>query len=171
MKKILIALCIAFSAGSVMAEDYLIEPYLGYHAGDRKSGSTSIGMNGVTYGARAGLDYYNLQFGLDYMSGKWTDDQSPAQKVTPNNFGIFVGFKFPAVLRAYGTYFFNEKYKNSKTYEGTEFRIGLGLTTLPLINLNFEYAFGKLATVNGGTLSPNNSVHYAGITVSLPLEF
>lgn len=161
---------------SASATDLLIEPYLGYHVGKFTEPNKTPTSTGLTYGGRLGGDFNNFQFGIDYMTGNWTDDQKPQDTITPSNFGIFLGFKFPAILRIYGSYFFNEQYKfknsnGSDNYDGTEFRFGLGITTLPIVNINFEYGFGTLTTDNGTTMNQTWKVAYYGLALSVPLEF
>lgn len=165
-----------FSCGA-RATDLLIEPYLSYTVAAKYSEQNKTPTaNGVTYGGRLGGDFNGLQFGVDYMTGAWTDDQSPQDTITPSNFGAFLGFKFPAMLRVYGDYFFNEQYKfknsgGSNNYEGTEFRFGLGITSLPIVEINIEYGTGSLTTDNGNTMNQTIKVNYYGLGLSCPFEF
>lgn len=177
IRRILILSGLMIFTSSAWATDLLIEPYLSYTiAAKFKESSKTPTADGLTYGGRLGGDYMNFQFGVDYMTGNWSDDQSPSDTITPSNFGIFFGFKFPAMIRVYGDYFFNEEYKfksssGSNNYEGTEFKFGLGITTLPLVNINLEYGMGTLTTDNGTTMNQNIKVTYYGIGLSVPLEF
>jgi hypothetical protein len=167
-----------FSSQAHADTKFYLEPYLGYHtnAEFHFSAGNSPSASGLTYGGRVGADYMNLLLGLDYMSGSWTDDASPKDTITPGNLGFFVGYVFPAMVKVYGTYFFADKYKFSNSqgtdnYGGTEIKLGIGLTSLPVITVNFEYAFGKLTTDNGNTMSNSADVSYFGLVIGLPLEF
>ena len=177
IRKTILLLLAAFSTHAG-ATQLLIEPYLSYTISAKYSEPNKTPTaSGMTYGGRLGGDYQGFQFGVDYMTGSWTDDQNPQDTITPSNFGIFLGFKFPAApVRIYGDYFFNEEYKfkrsnGSDNYEGTEFRFGLGLTMLPVVNINFEYGMGTLTTDNGTTMNQTIKVSYYGIGISVPLEF
>src|SRR3989344_6657241 len=94
---------------STAQADFLIEPYLGYHTGEREGGGlTKSDVSGITYGARAGYKHMlGLMFGLDYMTGKWEDDATVKSDLTPSSLGVFVGFEFPILLRVYGVYGFS----------------------------------------------------------------
>ncbi len=163
-----------FLSPAASATDVLIEPYLGYHWSKFSFGNSTPDATGLTFGGRFGGDFQDFQFGLDYMTGSWKDDQNPSDSITPGNFGVFVGYKFPEMTRFYATYFFNEQYKfsngGSTTYDGTEFRFGVGITTLPVININFEYGSGTIANANGHSISAA-LVSYFGLVISAPFEF
>ncbi len=171
-RKLLLLVFLALPFQSHATALYL-EPYLGYHtnAEFKFSGSTDT-ASGLTYGARAGGDYMNFLFGLDYMTGAWSSSNA---NIVPANLGLFVGYVFPTMLKGYLTYFFDEKYKfsgksSSADYGGTEFKLGLGFTDLPVITLNIEYGFGTLNKRDG---SPMNDVKvsYFGLVIGCPFEF
>lgn len=176
IQRALLVFALLFFSLRAHATDLLIEPYLSYTIAAKYAESNKTPTaNGLTYGARLGGDYMNFQFGVDYMTGSWTDDQSPQDTITPSNLGIFLGFKFPAMIRIYGDYFFNEEYKfknsgGSHNYEGTEFRFGLGITSLPIVDINFEYGMGTLTTDNGNTMNQTIKVTYYGLGLSFPIE-
>jgi hypothetical protein len=157
--------------------DFLFEPYVGFEMAKFKpSGGSSKDSTGITFGGRFGYIFASeFQLGVDYMAGTWWDDASPKDDIRPNNLGIFVGYKFPTMVRLYGVYFFNEEYifknNNSSTdYEGTEFKLGVGITELPVINLNVEYAWGTLDRANGNSTN-DVKVTYLGVLISVPLTF
>ena len=172
MKRLLILLAFTFSFSSHATAIYL-EPYLGYHtnAEFKFSGNTES-ASGLTYGGRFGGDYMKFIFGLDYMTGSWSSSRNT---IVPSNIGLFAGYIFPEMMKVYLTYFFDEKYKfsgnnSSVDYGGTEFKLGLGFTTLPVVTINIEYGFGTLNKSNG---SPMNDVKvsYFGLVVGVPFEF
>jgi hypothetical protein len=176
MKTFLLSVAIFFSVAATAETNFYIEPYLGYHANASFGFPTSVTASGLTYGARAGGDFMSIIFGLDYMTGSWSDNGNPKDSITPGNLGLFAGYVFPMFLKVYGTYFFDEKYKFSNSnasdnYGGTEIKLGVGYTALPFITLNLEYAFGKLTKDNGNAMNSDASVSYFGLVVGLPLEF
>lgn len=162
---------------SAMAQTSLyLEPYIGYHTNiEFKHPNSTDTASGFTYGGRLGIDYQNLLLALDYMSGAWTDDQSPKDNITPENLGIFIGYKFP-MFKVYGDFFFDEKYKfssssGSGSYTGTEFKLGVAYTDLPVVNIGVEYGFGSLDKNNGSSMNSDIKVSYIGLVLSAPFEF
>src|SRR5438445_354458 len=83
--------------------DILLEPYAGYLFGKTSGGSTSNNMSGTEYGARVGYQSLGFMVGAEYMTGAMTVQSS---SVTPSNLGIFAGYDFPILMRAYGVYYF-----------------------------------------------------------------
>lgn len=168
MKRLLILLAFTFSFSSHATAIYL-EPYLGYHVNaEFKFSGGSETASGLTYGGRFGGDSMGFLFGLDYMTGSWSSSRN---NITPSNIGVFAGYVFPAMMKAYVTYFFDEKYKFGSTdLGGTEFKLGVAMTTLPVITLGIEYAFGTLTKSNGSAMS-DVKVSYFGLVVGVPFEF
>lgn len=156
--------------------DLLIEPYLGYHLGSYKSGSTTTDQSGVSFGARLGYQQLGFMAGLDYMTGKWTDKDTPKNDVTPSNLGLFVGYNFPVMLRAYGVYGIANSTKvessgSSTKLEGSpQIKIGVGFTALPIVSINLEYMSATFDKANGNTFTPNITSSMYGVTVSAPFD-
>lgn len=169
-----LTLILALNVAKAQA-DLLLEPYLGYMSGHWKQNS-STSQGGIDFGARAGWQNLGLQLGVDYMTGSMSDKSTPTSNdVTPNDFGVFVGYSFPIMLRVYGVYDFlsTPKYSHTGTLEGHAVKLGVGFTPLPLVEINFEYYSGSYDKVksSGATLAPNVDVAMYGINVSVPLTF
>lgn len=174
MKKLLLALL--FSVTSMAHADLLLEPYLGYYTGDAKQSPMKEDLSGLGYGARVGFQKLGFMVGLDYMTGKMELDSSPSIDVTPNDFGVFVGYNFPILLRAYGVYYFNAKAKyeaggGSSTNEGTATKLGVGFTGFPFISINVEYLMASYDEDESGSMNPELEHKVIGLNVSLPLTF
>jgi hypothetical protein len=154
----------------------LLEPYLGYHTGKiTQSGSSSETVSGPTFGGRAGYGMMGLHAGLDYMTGKWSESSTPKVDITPSALGIFVSYSFPVMLRAYGTYNFQAKgdaTSGSVTskLEGNGFKLGVQLTTFPIVAVGLEYMSTTFTKFNGNTLSNNMTNNMYGIVVSAPFD-
>jgi hypothetical protein len=160
--------------------DLLIEPYLGYMAGSWSQRNTSTSMSGLDYGARLGYQSLGFMVGVDYMSGAMTDKSSnPGSfNITPSDLGVFVGYKFPIMIRVYGVYNFmsDPKYTygaDTMKPDGSSYKLGLGFTALPFVVINLEY-YGGTYTKDDHTpaqLPPNITTQMFGLSVSLPLTF
>src|SRR5262249_2347880 len=150
----LVLLGFMFVAPAVQA-GVLVEPYLGYHTGKvKQTGATDITGKGVTFGGRFGYQQMGFSAGLDYMTGKWTNDATPSADISPTDLGFFVGFNFPMMVRVYGVYNFQVKEKVSSsafnvTDEGNGIKLGVGFTSLPFVAINLEYLSSKLTKQNG----------------------
>lgn len=181
MKSAFLKLSLMLSAlafvGNAQA-DILLEPYLGYHTGTSKqSGSADTKENGVVLGARAGFQSLGFMVGLDYMNGMMKDDDTPKNDLTVSDLGLFVGYNFPVMIRAYATYVPTAKVKvktPSVSYdlEGNSMKLGVGFTALPMVSINLEYVKTKYTKgLNGVTLLGDVDDSRYGLTVSLPLTF
>jgi hypothetical protein len=169
--------------------DILIEPVIGYSIGEFKT-QTDISsyneskfndsLNGFTYGGRLGLQILAVQLGLDYLGGFLSIN---GEKKKINEVGAFVGYKFPAFLRIYAGYvpFANaegEEYTLG-TIDGAGYKIGLGFSLLPPLNLNIEWRSIKnlfhsesVFIYDYGT-SQTIEAHYSAlmIALSIPITF
>ena len=166
---VLIAVALAPKAGA----DLLIEPYLGYAMGSWSRAGINPNMSGVDYGARLGYQSFGFQVGGDYMGGSGTDNATPANTITFTDYGVFVGYKFPILLRAYGEYVFSSKptfRSSAATYapNGNAIKLGVGYTGLPFIAINFEYYAGTYPASGLATAMTDKTY---GVSVSLPLTF
>lgn len=175
--RIFIALTLFLSSQALADDQFFVEPYVGlYDAVFKSSTSNSPNVGGYGYGVRGGIGYYSLQLGLDYMTGKMKDDQGPQDTVTPELLGVILAYKFPAYLRLYAEYFFNDKWTfdngvATHSYEGTELRLGVGLTFIPYVNVNIEQTWGSLDKDNGSTMTNPYKTRISSITLSVPFEF
>jgi hypothetical protein len=176
MTKIFLAL-ITLLAASTARADLLIEPYVGYGTGHNGQ-STTYTQNGAEFGARVGYQSLGFMLGLDYMSGSVTDKASPSDTITPSDFGVFVGYKFPMFLRVYGEYvpLSDPKVSNSSGTakpDGTALKAGVQFTGLPMVAIGLEYykATYSKDKQNNFTYTPNFTSDMISVTVSLPLTF
>lgn len=141
----------------------LIEPYLGLALnGDgeyTKSGDKgNQDYSSFTYGGRLGYSTLGLMAGLDYsrqsfdLTTKETGSVETKDGVDKSQLGLFVGYKFPVMLKVWGTYFFNGTVEGNeidngnrfltnldKFEDGSGYGLGVGFTALPFISLNLEY--------------------------------
>ncbi len=154
----------------------LLEPYLGYHAGKIDLGGES-NISGLSFGARVGYQDLGLMLGLDAMTGVWSDSASSSNADdTPKDYGFFVGYNFPVMMRVYGAYGFSsdlERKRNNATtdFSGSFMKFGVGFTMLPLVSLNLEYLSHSYDEANSNSLSTEVDTKLYGVTISVPLEF
>ncbi|HAG91602.1 MAG TPA: hypothetical protein DCL41_07005 [Bdellovibrionales bacterium] len=165
-----LAVAFAVMVSPLSHASFLIEPYLGYHFGTYDRGSADDTAKGPTFGGRLGFSNLGLQFGADYMGGNWELDRSPKFNGSASNLGVFVGYDFPILVRAYASYFFDAKLQDTTKYEGNLIRFGVGLSPVPLIDVNLEYITATYDKANGNSQSPNHKLSMFGVTVSVPLS-
>ena len=159
----------------------LIEPSLGYaFIGEAEGDGSKDDLSGLAYGARFGVTSLGFMVGAEYMGTLFTIDASDNPKLNSTNLGIFAGYSFPILLRAYATYFFYNQatYKESGTevdFRGSGLKLGVGYKGLPFVSLNLEYLMQtyKEARVGGSPwadLSTDVKANTLMFTVSLPFS-
>ncbi len=145
---LLLALVLGYSAQSQAA--LLIEPVIGYSFGKMNGESTTAGVTdkddvsirGLSYGGRLGYQNLGLQLGLDYLASSLDID---GENLKTSEFGGFVGFEFPILVRVYVGYIFSgaatiESDPDDIKYKGgTGPKVGVGFTLLPFLDINLEY--------------------------------
>lgn len=167
--------------GSTAAQaGFLLEPYLGYHLGKTKgTDGEKDDTKGTTFGGRIGYTTLGFMGGLDYMTGKWaTKDDTSENDVTPTDISLFVGYNFPVMVRAYLAYGISSKATLDSTpeleLEGSAIKLGLGITTLPVVSINLEYITQTYDKAKSGgsdaTLSSDIVSTMYGITISAPFD-
>lgn len=179
MKRLLVLLSMICATSALPAHaDLLLEPYAGYYFGKMKVSGTNTDAKttGPGLGARVGYQTLGFMVGADYMTGMWTDDSNPKNDITPNDLGVFVGYNFPILVRAYLTYVPTSKLKakNSSAtsdLEGNSMKFGVGFTALPMVSINVEYIKGTYDKANGAKLTNKYNTDSYGLSVSLPLTF
>lgn len=175
MKKFFLAVAvIAFFVSTQSKASLLVEPLIGYNLatkiGDENGGS------GRAFGGRLGYQNLGLQLGIDYLNS--TVDVDDVKDFNANDFGAFVGYKFPVLLRVYAAYIFSSSGEYTfggskvKAEEGSGQKFGVSFTGLPFVNVNFEYrtlTYDKI----GGTAVTGNGGDFQSylLSVSLPLNF
>lgn len=160
--------------------DILLEPYLGYYFGSStQSGSKDGDVTGLGYGARFGFQHMTgFMIGAEYFTGQLEDDDGTVKTdMTPGDLGVFAGFNFPILLRAYATYFITNKWKaktstTTADLEGSGgLKLGLGWTGLPFVSINLEYMTVGFDKVGGNSIDDTINEKIYGLSVSLPLTF
>jgi hypothetical protein len=163
----------------------LIEPYLGYKAiTDGEEGTTEYDTNGVTLGGRLGYQQLGLMGGIDFNTSsfdlkKTTNTATTEQDASSSDFGLFVGYNAPILVRVWISYYLNSNldFKNSteSEYKGSGYALGVGYTGFPFLSLNFEYkqkSYDELETSTAtSNLSPEADFSEVLLSVSLPLSF
>lgn len=127
----------------------LVEPYMGYKLGTYESNTDKWTYNSPQLGARLGYSYLLFMAGLDYSfsTAEYKGDGTTADAGDFKNstMGIFAGVELPILLRAWGTYYFNQKLTDEEgsesgaEYKGDGIGLGVGFTGLPFVSLNVEY--------------------------------
>jgi hypothetical protein len=131
----------------------------------------------------AGIDYSVSQFELKRQTTIVRNTQSTKDDYQSNTFGLFLGYEFPILLRAWGSYFLSSSYEDedgpnkSERFSGSGFGLGLGYTALPFVSLNLEVRNFELNTFRD--LSSNRKLPQAEtpspleilFSISLPLHF
>ncbi len=149
LSQLALVLLLIFGYVSNSHAGLLIEPLVGFSYGKLNSELTgsstdTSGIKGASYGGRLGYQNFGLQLGLDYLSSNMTygaDDN----KFKTSEFGGFIGYEFPVLLRVYAGFVFSgtgEDVSDSTTTDikgGTGPKIGVGLTLLPFLDFNVEY--------------------------------
>lgn len=155
----------------------LIEPHLGYNIyGNADYGTTTTKYNGAQYGARLGFQQLGLMAGLDYTHSAFTYKMTIpgfsefSQDQKRDQIGIFAGYNFPILLRAWVGYYFSDKTKaaDSTFLKGSGTELGLGFTGLPFLSINLQYRMSTYDEDEEGTLSPELDTKEIVLGISAP---
>lgn len=175
---LLLALILGFTVESQAA--LLIEPVLGYSVGKINTEQSLLGesekddnsLSGTSYGGRLGFQNLGFQLGVDYLASQMTSD---GDDFSTSEFGGFVGFEFPILLRVYAGYVFSGTATaegdddDIKLKSGTGPKLGVGFTILPFLDLNIEYRSIKYEEKDLGALGKLDTDYQAVMFgVSLP---
>tara|TARA_R110002072_G_scaffold64203_2_gene159195 strand:- start:35204 stop:35884 length:681 start_codon:yes stop_codon:yes gene_type:complete len=185
--------------------EFHVEPYLGYafESSSQQTSTTKYEWSSsyIEFGGRAGYEMLGLSLGVDYNltpGGRDFEQDAPATTTQDksewkgHNFGLFVGYELPIMLRVYATYYLSSKLKVDSDkdgdatndvgdeYSGNGFNLGVGFTGLPFVSINLEYrhnSYDELKDVASGvtTKYPNLGVQERKnnavlLSVSLPLH-
>tara|TARA_Y100000780_G_scaffold232591_1_gene267920 strand:- start:15381 stop:15959 length:579 start_codon:yes stop_codon:yes gene_type:complete len=180
------ALIIAlFTFSSATQAGALIEPYLGYGIGSGDRNNTDYDYNTPQFGARLGYQMLGLMGGIDYSLAPEFDLEAETAGSTSkidtdkNQLGLFVGYEFPILLRAWATYYLSSKLETTSAtatteYSGGGYALGVGFTGLPFVSLNLEYRMFSYDEVETGSfkgdLDPELELNEIFLSVSLPLN-
>jgi len=176
-----------FLFSSTVQAGILVEPYLGYSIGLSKDYNNKTNdYKTPQFGARLGYQFLGLMAGVDYSLSSSFDlnqknkSNGASSKISSekNQLGLFVGYDFPILLRAWGTYYLDANFKNTPapatTYNGNGYALGVGFTGLPFVSLNLEYrSFSYDSSKTSGTktaLSPKWTMNEILLSVSLPID-
>jgi hypothetical protein len=178
----------------------LVEPYLGFAIGG-DGDTTVIGNNydtsysSVTLGGRLGYQFLGFMAGLDYSMQNFSlksqigSNTAVKDDVKKNQLGVFVGYDFPILLRAWGTYYVSGSLEgkeanaatgqvfssNDKFSGGSGYALGVGFTGLPFVSVNLEYRtmeYDKFTRTDNANASYGKKLNLSEIllSVSLPLD-
>jgi hypothetical protein len=181
----LLALVLGYSPQSHAG--LLIEPVIGYSFGNANidvevpssptsNSSDKNSVKGTSYGGRLGYQNFGFQLGVDYLASAMETD---GDKFNTSEFGGFVGFEFPILVRVYAGYVFSGTgtlaaddgdldFKN-----GTGPKVGIGFTLLPFLDINLEYrsiTYEELETTFSGTPT-NLNADYNAVMLGFSLPF
>lgn len=166
----------------------LVEPLVGFTVANKFDSRTTSDItasenysgSGLAYGGRLGYQNMGFQLGLDYLhSAVDVDDKDIKSDITTSEWAAFAGFRFPILLRFYAGYIFSGtgEYKTASSNVdingGTGYKVGLGWTLFPFLDLNLEYKktnYDEIKT-GGSKLKADldNSAYL--LSVSLPFTF
>jgi len=169
----------------------LVEPHLGLNISgtghDSAIPAKTFLYGGGQYGLKLGAQYLNAMAGIDYNHSSFEQMTSGYKnKFSRTEWGIFLGYNFPAIARFWGTYFFSNSAnaesasglipQNAK-YEGHTFELGAGYAGISYCSINFAYRFvtltkyiasGSTSSLTGSTEVNNNEIV---LGVSAPFDF
>lgn len=175
-----------FLIANTASASLLIEPHLGYNisgSGDNNlTGASKIEneYSGAQYGLKVGYQNLGLMLGLDFNRSNFDQDFKTTAGTSTNSierseFGVFVGYNLPILLRAWGAYYFSNTSKNtsnSSELTGNTKELGVGFTGLPFLSLNLMYrmiSLDELKAASGAKSSVDISNHEIVLGVSVPL--
>jgi len=164
--------------------DLLLEPHLGFNvsgSGDTGSGTGLVkySYSGLQMGARAGYQMLGFMTGLDYTRSSYTLEAKGVSSTTNsdldrNEIGLFVGYNFPILLRAWGTYYFSNTstYSNGNEVSGNTTELGVGFTGFPFLSINAMIRMASFDEFKSGStttsLSPKQDFTEVVVGVSIP---
>lgn len=155
---------------------FILEPYVGYERGYlTQNGIPDITTSGVGYGARLGMRYSGIGFGLDYFIGSESaSQQGQTSDFKPTEYGFFIGFKLSSSWRLYGSYLLSAKAKiqsnsNQEDFSGSGYKLGVGWSLYPMMDINLELYNRIYNKYGGSSLSNSLLSSTAGLSLSFPL--
>lgn len=179
-KASILASALIFSVESQAS--FLVEPHVSFNLySSGKEGGVDYSYNGTQYGLKLGYQQLGLMFGMDYKKSAFdlkTEGNGNNTKVAMkrDELGVFAGYEFPILVRAWGGYYFHNKMKGDSQgyeYSGNTKELGVGFTGLPFLSMNFIYRMVELdeAKTNGTATKIDTSIKEYVVGVSLPLNF
>lgn len=192
MKHLLLGAVMAIFALSTTSSHagLLIEPVIGYNAGS--SFETELPLNlgkkdykgsGVGYGGRLGFQKLGLQLGVDYFNSSLSMTSNDFDgNVDVTEWAGFVGYEFPILIRVYAGYIFSATGDGRmkapagianaklKLEDGTGYKLGVGFTGLPFVDINFEVRRGSFGDSKIGSAGIDD-VDYQTYMIGASLPF
>lgn len=154
---------------------YIIEPYLAYERGYlTQNGIPEITTSGVGYGARLGVRFLGIGFGLDYFTGSESASQSGATSdFKPTEYGLVISYRFSG-MNLYGTYLLNAKAKiqssdNPSDFSGSGYKIGVGWGLFSSLDINLELYNRTYNKYGDSTLANSLLSSTASLSLSFPI--
>lgn len=160
-----------FMTTSYSQAGLLVEPLIGLNI-TGEGGDDDLDNMPITYGARLGYQNLGLMLGLDYQKTDAIKYDSSSEKYDLSETGVFVGYNFPILVRAWLGYTFkatNEGPGLDLSGKGT--KIGVGFTGLPFVSINLEFKKQEYDENGSTDLSPKIKGEMMLLSVSLPLTF
>lgn len=182
VKKLALVLGVVFISAQTASAALLLEPHIGYNlSGSGDAGGLEYDYNGPQLGARVGWQNLGLMLGLDYTRSSFELESKSSSGTSKtdmkrNEIGVFAGYNFPILLRAWGAYYFTNTMKadnsTSTKYKGNTKELGVGFTGLPFLSINLMYRMVNHdefeSTAGNGSLNPDLDFKEIVLGVSLP---
>jgi hypothetical protein len=185
LPRITLLLVFALSFSFQSQAGLLIEPVVGYSFGKATSelevpsdttqnDTAKESAKGTSYGGRLGYQNFGFQLGVDYLASNMKID---GDAFKTSEFGGFVGYEFPVLIRVYAGYIFSGTGTLTSDDDDFEFKsgtgpkVGVGLTLLPFLDFNIEYrsiTYEEKEFEGGAALF---NVDYNAIMVGFSLPF
>jgi hypothetical protein len=182
MKKSLLAgllIVTCFVTTNVANAGLLIEPLVGWTFNQHmNAGHNYNSGSGASYGGRLGWQKFGGQIGLDYLKSSVDMSSNDFKKnLDTTEWAAFLGYKFPVLFKVYGAYIFdatansNINNGNAKFDSGTGWKLGVGCTILPFLDINLDYREGTYGSAKvGGQHVGGRDFQAAMLSVSLPFN-
>lgn len=173
MKKLGLAALIALSLVGFQANaGFMVEPFIGYEMGEDNN-SPKNDITGTNLGIRLGGSTLGFMYGFEYQMGSLTSEPptGTSTDLDTTDMGIYVGYEFPILIRAYLTYYFSHKADagGANDLEGDGgMKLGVSYTGLPFIVLNFETMTRSYDKVGSVTIDTETDGIMVGIGLPLP---
>lgn len=178
------ALALSIAVLPVAKASLLIEPHVGFNvSGSGTNDGVEHSYNGGQYGLKLGYQTMGFMLGLDYTKSSFELESkfqgaTDKEDVSRNEIGVFAGYDFPVLARAWVGYYFSNtsKFDNSSDeLTGTTKEIGVGFKMLPLVltsvNLNFIYRMVDLDELNSGGVKSKVDLSHKEFVIGLSLPF
>lgn len=192
MKKTLLGLVFGLFLASTTNAGLHVEPYAGIQLGTSESESVEYPLgSGVAYGLRLGYGMLGAFVAADYslykaeMEADSGVSKGLKQDLSGKEMALTAGYDFPVIpIKVYGKYVFSAELEHdggqlqypigtNELAKGSGIGLGVGLTMLPFVDINFEYrtiAYDELEGPGNPTLSEDIDVTFYMISASIPLD-